>query len=259
MGRMARSVVLGFGLIVLGGCTGLSPQYKVWLAEGKRAYERRQYPRAIQRLSLVVNNAQDLPGLARALYLRGMSHAKSGQRSLAFADLRRCVGGDPDPDVAWKAHAVLGTLYFEEQQFDAAARAYEQAAALMPGIPPVGRIHFQLGRCYERSGRWGEAQIVFRRIAERYPFSGEAAAARRRLALRPTHFAVQCGAFQKASNAENFRSELERQGLAAYVREEPRRLETLHIVLVGRYATYAASRQGLADVRQFVPDAVPWP
>ena len=252
-------MVLGLGLMVLGGCTGLSPQNRVWLAEGKRAYERRQYPHAIQRLSLVVNNAQDLPGLARALYLRGMAHAKSGQRSLAFADLRRCVDGAPDPEVAWKAHSVLGTLYFEEEQFASAAREYEQAAALMPAIPQVGRIHFQLGVCYERSGLWDEAQAVFRRIAERYPFSGESAAARRRLALRPTHFAVQCGAFQQASNAENFRSELERQGLAAYVREEPRRLETLHIVLVGRYATYAAARQGLADVRQFVPDAVPWP
>jgi tetratricopeptide (TPR) repeat protein len=166
---------------------------------------------------------------------------------------------DAEPEVTWKAYVVLGYLHFEEEQWEPALRAYSAALSRMPPEPPIDEVCFNLGQCYERLGRWVEAQVFFRRITERYLFSKIAVKAQRRLDIRPTHFAVQCGAFRQLDNAERMQADLEQKGLLAYIREERRGSTTLHIVLVGRYATYDEGQRGLATVQQYVSDALLWP
>ena len=113
--------------------------------------------------------------------------------------------------------------------------------------------------CLERSGRWAEARAPYQRIVDQFPARGLAAAAQRRLQINADHFAVQCGVFSQRKNAESLMIDLERQGLAARIRQEPRRGVPMHVVLVGHYATYEQALQELARVKGYVPKAVLWP
>jgi len=246
-------------MLVLAGCGGLTEQQRAWLAEGRQAFEQRQYTRAIRQLSQFLDNVQGKPETAEALYVRGMSHARSGQRAQAYGDLRRCVGVSANPDVGWRAQVVLGTLNFEDERWDAAGQAYGAAAKAMPSVPPMDAVLFRIGQCYERTGRWLEAQGSYRALADHFPVGAHAAAARRRIQLNADHFAVQCGVFSRRENADRLRTDLKAQGLEAYVRPEPRDQRTMYVVLVGRWASYAEARQQLAAARAHVRDAVLWP
>jgi TolA-binding protein len=259
MRRVCATIVLAAGLPGLAGCSGLTEQQRAWLAEGRQAFEQEQYTRAIQQLTRFLDEVQGKPETTEALYVRGMSHAKSGERAQAYNDLRRCVGVASNPDVGWRAQVVLGTLNFEDERWDAAGQAYGAAAKTMPSVPPMDAVLFRIGQCYERTGRWTEAQGSYRALVDHFPAGVNAAAARRRMQLNADHFAVQCGVFSQRENADRLRMNLEASGLEAYVRQEPRDQRTMYVVLVGRYTSYGVARQQLGAVRAHVRDAVLWP
>jgi len=155
---------------------------------------------------------------------------------------------------------VLGTLLFEDRQWDQAARNLEAAAQRMPEAPPKDAVVYRLGLCRERTGRWKAACDSFRYITRHFDGGHYLEAARRREQLKADHFAVQCGAFRQKSNAETLRGNLARKGLDAYLCEERRGRPALYVVLVGRYPGYEEAQRQLAMVReQFVSDAVLWP
>ncbi|MBU0639497.1 MAG: SPOR domain-containing protein [Planctomycetes bacterium] len=259
MSYLARMGCLIIGVALLAGCNGLTEQQRMWLAEGSRAYDRQQYSRAIDKLTLFLSEVQDQPEVAQALYVRAMSAAQSGRRADAHADLRACIEASQDVETTWRAYVVLGTLHFEDRRWQEASAAYAQAAELMPALPPADLVLYRLGICYERSGQWGRALLPYRRIVGGFPRSGVAEAARRRLVLKTDHFAIQCGAFSQRKNAENLVITLERQGLTPYIQPEQRTTKVMHVVLVGRYATYEEAQQNLSRVRQYVDDALLWP
>jgi tetratricopeptide (TPR) repeat protein len=233
----------------------------MWLEGGRQCYEREDYGGAIDQLSRFLSQVDQGPDVAQALYIRGMSHAQAGLRPAAYADLRRCVTLPTEQDVIWRSYTVLGTLRFEDQQWAEAARDLRAAVTRMPNASPKDTVLYKLGLCYERSGRWSEAQGCYRGITASFPRGSYASAARRRLQLNADHFAIQCGAFRERSNAETLSSNLEREGLLAYVRRELRGRTALYVVLVGRCATYDDALRQLAMVRQFeiAQDAVLWP
>ena len=259
MRRVCATIALATGMLVLTGCSGLTEQQRAWLAEGRQAFEQQRYTRAVQQLSRFLDEVAGKPETTEALYVRAMSHAKSGQRAQAYNDLQRCVAMSTNPDVAWRAQVVLGTLSFEDERWDAAGQAYGAAAKTMPPVPPMDAVLFRIGQCYERTGRWTEAQGSYRALVDHFPVGVNAAAARRRIQLNADHFAVQCGVFSRRENADRLRMDLKANGLEAYVRQEPRDQRTMYVVLVGRHASYGEARQQLATVRVHVRDAVLWP
>lgn len=259
MRRVCATIALAAGVLVLAGCSGLTEQQRAWLAEGRQAFEQQRYTRAVQQLSRFLDEVAGKPETTEALYVRAMSHAKSGQRAQAYNDLQRCVATSTNPDVAWRAQVVLGTLSFEDERWDAAGQAYGAAAKTMPPVPPMDAVLFRIGQCYERTGRWTEAQGSYRALVDHFPVGVNAAAARRRIQLNADHFAVQCGVFSRRENADRLRMDLKANGLEAYVRQEPRDQRTMYVVLVGRHASYGEARQQLAAVRVHVRDAVLWP
>lgn len=252
-------IVLGGVLLAVGGCAGLTPQQQAWLASGEQAYQQRHFDRAITTLSQFIASAAGRPEVARALYVRALARARTGQRVEARQDLLRCVQTATDPDLRWRAYSVLGTLDYEDGRWDSAARAYAGAAETAPPRPPTDLILFRFGVCLERSGRWAAAREPFRRIVTEFPRSSAARDAQRRLQINADHFAVQCGVFGELRNAQSRAIELERQGISAYVRREPRNGVFKHVVLVGHFSTYEQAKHELARVKAYVPDAVLWP
>lgn len=247
-------------MLCLLGCQSLTTQQKLWLDEGKQAYEQQRYAIAIERLNAFLSEVDQVPQVPEALYIRALAAARSGKRDQAYSDLSRAAQlAPPESEVYWRVHVVLGTLHFEDRQWAAAAQAFAEAAANMPTQQPKDVVLFRLGVSRERLGEWELSRVAFRQLRDELPDSTFAKAARRRLQLNANHFAVQCGAFGKQENADNFALSLERAGLAPYIREEPRGRVMMHVVLVGRTTSYTDVQNMLEEVRDVVPDAVIWP
>ncbi len=259
MRNLPRVATLGAMSLLLFGCTSLTTEQRMWLREGKRAYDRGQFSEAIRVSSLFLDAAGDHPGAGRALYVRGLSRARSGSRVAAYADLRAAAGASDAADVSWRAEFALGELSFEDGTWLQAQQRYATAVAQMRPIPPMDRGLYRLAVATQRLGHWTESQRHFETLVRRFSRSGLAEPARRVLRYRPRYYSLQCGAFARSRNADLMHLQLSRKNLNATVRREDRSGRNLYIVYCGRYATYAAARQGLADNLEHVPDAVIWP
>lgn len=253
----SRTWPLAFVLLLV-GCTSVSDRQRAVLLEGERAFREREYGRATERLSTFITEVKNGPEVARALYVRGMARALAGQRTWAYSDLQTAARLD-GPEVPWQPHAALGVLYFEDENWAAAERAFAQAVARMPDAPPKDAYLFRMGVCAERTGRWQDALETFRRLKSKFTSGLYAGLADRRLQLRASYFAVQCGVFSQRENAEQLAADLNRQGLRTAVRQEQRDGNPVWVVLEGRYDSFAAANQGLAKVRGYVSQAVLWP
>jgi tetratricopeptide (TPR) repeat protein len=266
-------VAIGVMLVLSGCANGLTQQQRMWLTKGQEHYEREDFAGAIDQLSRFLSEVQEGPGVAQALYLRGMSNAQAGHRPQAYADLRRCVATPDNTDSVWRAYVVLGTLHFEDRQWPQAAENLRAAAERMPaaaGRLPTGAkrepaplpkdiVLYRLGLCYERTGRWDEARRLYHEIMTAFPTGSSAPGAQRRYNRNAHHFAVQCGAFRDRGNAETLRDNLQAKGLEAYVQQEVHGRTPIYLVLIGRYAAYDEALSQLAMIQQFVPDAILWP
>lgn len=246
---------------MLVGCAAqLTEQQRMWLDLGQRYYEREDYARAVDQLNRFLSEVPEGPEAGRALYLRGLSNGQAGQRAQAYADLRRCIATSDDRDVVWRAYLVLGTLHYEDGQWNPAAQHLRAALERMPAVPPKDAALYRLGLCLERSGQWRAASQAFSEIVRDFSGGTYAEPASRRLHLNASHFAVQCGAFRQESNAQTLCSNLKQEGLEAYIRQERRGRTPMYVVLVGRYAGYEQVLRQLAMIRQhFVADAIVWP
>ncbi len=256
--RICTLVLCLLGLAV-GGCETLSPRQRTLLLEGERAFQAQDYRRSVEQLSAFIEQVPKRPETARAYYVRGMSRAKLGQRAMAYADLEQAARQGPQPELTWQPYAALGVLHFEDENWETAARAFRQAVERMPDVAPKDALLYRIGLCCERSGRWAAALAPYREIVARFPRGAYAEAAQRRLRLQADHFAVQCGVFSRPENAQKLVSDLKREGLQTYVRQEPRADGQYYVVLEGRYSSYSQAVAALARVRGYVEGAVLWP
>ena len=247
--------------MLLSGCTqGLTKQQKQWLADGQRHYERKDYRRSIESLTHFLTEVHEGPEIGEASYVRGMSYAQAGDRPAAYTDLRRAAGMQTEGETVWRANIVLGTLHFEDRQWSEAARRFQAALSRMPQEKPRDAVLYRLGLCHERMGSWSAARPYYQEVLAKFPKSGFADGARRRLQQNAQNYAVQCGAFRTRSNAESRNAELRQKGLETYIEEVVRGQTPLYVVLVGRYTNYdEAVAAHKAIKRDFVPDAVLWP
>jgi tetratricopeptide (TPR) repeat protein len=257
---LAAGSVAGLFALLTGCTQGLTRQQQLWLADGKRHFERKAYRRSIESLTRFLNEVRDQPEIGEASYIRGMSYAQAGDRPAAYADLGRAAAMKTQSDTVWRASVVLGTLYFEDRHWNEAARHFHEALVRMPPEKPRDAVLYRMGLCQERMGRWSAARPYYSELLAKFPRSGFADGARRRLRQNAQNFAVQCGAFRTRAFAERRNAELRQKGLETYIQEVVRGKTPLYVVLAGRYTSYdeavAAQR---AIKRDFVPDAVLWP
>lgn len=257
--RISRFFFVAVLSLGLSGCNQPAPPRPALLQEGRIAFERQDYRRAEERLTQFLKETRDPSATADALYIRGMSRAKLERRAEAYGDLRQAVARAGDVEVKWRANLMLGTLYYEDGNWAAAAQALISATANMPAVPPQDTALYRLGLCHERLGRWTEARYAYQKIVNQFSSGKLAQDARRRLDANANAYSIQCGAFGKPENANSRAADLQRKGFAASVRRETRGGGALHVVYVGRYANYDEAQRQLGLVRQHVPDAVLWP
>ncbi len=258
---MRTAIPLAFCVAGLAASTGCNKPGKVQdhLAKGEQAYQQKRYDVAVAELTAYIDGGGKHLELPRALYLRGLAQTRAGNRTGAKADLQRAASGNSPADIRWRAQSQLGTLAYEDGQWRQAAEAYAGAAQDAPRAPPTDLILFRLGTCYERLGQWPKSRQLFERLVREFPKSSVAADAQRRLQLKPDHFAIQCGVFADAKNADYLVTQLGRDGIQATVRREPRGGVMSNVVVVGRMQNYEEALRELSRVKGYVPNAVLWP
>jgi tetratricopeptide (TPR) repeat protein len=252
---------LGFASLALlsMGCAGqVTHQQLSLLNEGESAYSRRDYALAVDKLTRFLGEVKSAPETARARYVRGLSHAQSGRRADAYRDLLSAVTSEGDQETMWRAQLTLGTMNFEDRNWQRALGHLKAAEYRMPNGPPRDTALWWMGLCYERVGQWPLAREQFEELSRMYASSSYAAPARRRLALNATSFSIQCGAFAAEKNASQLASRITQGGVAARVVRDPASSGRF-LVLAGAYRTYQEAEDQLGRLRGFAPDAVIWP
>lgn len=245
--------------LFLSGCAGLTEKQKAWIVDGERAFQRDQYDQSIRSLTDFLNEAKDQPEIDRALYVRGMAFARTGRRSQAYSDLRRCVETGKDPQVKWRAALVLGALYFEDSDWRGAATSYGNAVNNMPGAPPKDLALYRLGQSNQRMGRWSAALDQFQQVISAFPRGEFGESARRVVDVKPSAFYIQSGVFGQQRNAENQAVTLQQAGFTTNIRSESRDARPIYVVLVGPFTSYAQARSEWGKVRGYAPDSIIWP
>lgn len=252
-------ILLPLVWVILPGCSRLTPEQSQWLHEAQVAYDSKQYSLTVEHTSRFLEQVLDEPETVRALYYKGLAEAYLGQREAACQDLGHAVTLTGYPELRWRAHAALGTLHFEEEDWGAAADQFALAAAGMPKLPPRDVVLYRQGLALERAGRWSDAQAAYEQLFREFPESNIARAAQRRISAHTEHYAVNCGEFAVPMNADNFMFDLQRQGLEPYLYKEPRGNKTVYVVLIGRFQTREAAELAAERLRELTPDASVWP
>lgn len=95
----------------------------------------------------------DLHPTAEAYTFRGWAYSMQGRLDKAIAECRQAIATDPD---FGNPYNDIGAYLIEQGKFDEAIPWFEQAMQAKryesPAFP-----HLNLGRVYERKGRWDEA------------------------------------------------------------------------------------------------------
>lgn len=258
-----RIVALAAGaacLLALSGCVSIAEQ-KAMLAEGQKEYDQGNAAKSVAVLNKYFKSKPQpgTPDIPRAYYIRGLGNAKLQRRAEALSDLQEALRLSKSDELTWRTNVVLGTMYFEDGQWQEAYETLKRAAAKMPAQTPLDNVLYRLGQCCERLGRWPESREYFQRVAQQFPNSEMAPLARRRIALSVDYFSIQCGVYSRTENADSQAADLTRRGMQATVRREVRNGQNVFVVLTGRFSAYADALRALASVRKAVPDAVIWP
>lgn len=196
------------------------------------------------------------PAAAEARYIRGLCRLRADQREAARTDFVEAAEQAQRPDLRAYALAALGNLAFSAGDLPEAARYYARAEPDLPMRPPADEILYRYGVCLQRAGRWGEARRQFSRVLHHFGGRPAAAWARRGFNWPHDYFAIQCGVFRRADNAERAVADLGRRGIPAKAEYSSVEGDAAWRVLTGMYLTYEQARADLPRVRRAEPSAI---
>ncbi len=255
---LVRATVLSVVLVLgceIAGCIGLPPDAREQLLDATREYDQGHHRSAERKLSTLILAHGDKSEIAEAYYVRGLCNLRLRCRDAARNDFSRALEGSTRGDLKARAHACLGSLACDDEDYLGAIGHYEVAVEGLPNEPPLDEIFYRLGVALQRVGRWRDAREVLPKVWWSFPGSSVEAAARRRFNWPFEYFVIQCGAFERVGGAENLIRRLSQHGLKARRRCDFRQDNVVYVVQVGQYRDYASARGDLQRVRDVTADA----
>ena len=253
MQRYGMAIVAVF-LGLISGCSNVTPKLAEGIREGQKQYARSNYIGAERILTGAISTDPDSPATAEAYYIRGLARLKLMRPSVAKQDFQRALKRSEREDLRANAHVCLGSIAYDEGDWDAAYEHYRAAEKNLTFLSPSDWVLFRLASSAQRSGRWDDGRKYYARILREFPESETVRGARRN--LNHSYFTIQVGAFSNAYGAYARVKDLQRAGLTAKVytvlNNEGRSLKG---VFIGRYNDYYQAVKGLAKVKRVVPEA----
>jgi tetratricopeptide (TPR) repeat protein len=161
--------------LALAGMSGIVAAQDLPCRSGRDAIERGAYSTALSHLTRCLElESLSIRGMATALDLRAMAHAKTGEPRKASEDYRRSLGIRP-AQVAWDL-IPLGIYLREAGEHDESLEVLQQALALDedgPGSGPGVAAYFHVGWTLHELRRYAEALDAYAKgIAKQPEFEG---------------------------------------------------------------------------------------
>ena len=252
--RAHATVCAAFVALCAAGCQ-LSPEGRHLLLETGASYNRTEYGESVRQADLFLAQHGRSPEAAEALYVRALSRIRQRRVADARADLRAALSRSERDDLTARVHAQLGLLAFDAKRWAVAADHLGKAIGALDAAPPTDEILLRSGLALQRAGHWNQARQQFAQVVRQYGARPSGRRARRQLAWRDPHFAIQCGAYTDPTEADRRIAALTARRLTARRAWELRDNRSLWIVYAGPYATYAQAAAVLAGVRSVAADA----
>ena len=249
------NVVFLFALTVCVGCTGqLTPQAKKLLESSWASYKAGDDAATIEKLNGFLEANAKSPQADEAYYLRGLARHRRKELDGAKADLQTAFDRSKDKQLRAKAAVALGELAFEADDMALAENMYRRALSEAEADKePADQAYYRLGCVLQRQGRWEQADAQFDRLDYLFPKSELAKLAGRK--IRCTAWTHQAGSFSDKSRADAEAKRLKERNLPAESKSIAQDGRLVHVVQVGRFATYEQAAAAVGKTKQHQADA----
>ncbi len=239
--------------LVLGGCAYDRGPSATEVAQS--AFQRGDYTRA---LTTSQRAAATAGGHDRDLshYMAGISAYRLGNMATAERYLR-VAAKSSDDSLSADAQSTLGLIYSQMGRYAEAANAFLRGADHQSGEDRA-QAYFYGGIAQQKIGRWPQARtsLLLARKTTRDP----ALLSRVDQQLAVTGYTIQLGAFSSRANADKLagkhalRASSAKAGSVFVTPSTRSNGQVMHLVQVGRYATFGAASAGRSKLG--VGDAV---
>ena len=132
-------------------------------------YALKRYDAAVQAYGQIRGDSEDY-----ALYQQAQAQSFGGALGEAASTLQRLLEDFPESDLREEAQYRLGYVYFQQQDYDAAVRAYGRVIDTAPGDPLAAQAQYGIGDALFNDGRFEDAARAYRTVLEHYPESAAA-------------------------------------------------------------------------------------
>jgi soluble lytic murein transglycosylase len=141
---------------------------------GRRLFNTRQYPQAIERLGRVPDTSASR---AEALFITGRSHFRDGRQAQGRATFGEVIRRFPGTTPATHANYLLGDLAQDDGNWDAVRRYFDAARQGDANLPEAGTAWMRLAAMEFGQGRAAEAARLYDAYLSTFPTGRRAAEA----------------------------------------------------------------------------------
>lgn len=194
-----------------------------------------------------------------AHYMAGISAYRMGNMNTAERYLRVAAQSD-DPSLSADASSTLGLIYSRMGLYAQAAEAFQRGASLQRGEDRA-QAYYYAGIAQQKLGQWPQARTSLLLARKSTRNAGLMGKIEKQLAV--TGYTVQVGAFANRANADRqaasykarvSKAQLGTMHITTGVASDGR---TIHLVQVGRYATFGAASDARSRLGDFNAVIVP--
>jgi hypothetical protein len=180
---------------------------------------------------------------------------RRGDATKAATDFERAIAQSRRKELTARAKASLGCIAVDMGDYERGVDYLADSADHLPQRPPIDEVFVRYAVALQRTGEWGRARQVLGRTISSFRGRPTESQARRLFSWPNDYFSIQCGAFNRRSNAEKLKDELRQSGWTAEVRTDIVGGRGVYYVWLGQYPTYALASAALPKIRIIEPEA----
>ncbi|WKZ32368.1 MAG: tol-pal system protein YbgF [Thermodesulfobacteriota bacterium] len=121
------------------------------------------------------------PGGAEDLYNKGFRETTAKDYSSAIQSFQKFLSAHPEHKLAGNAQYWLGEIYYAKGDMEMAILEFDKALKKYPGSEKTPASLLKQAFAFEKLGAKKEARVLLQEVIQKYPKSGEAGLARKRL------------------------------------------------------------------------------
>lgn len=195
-----------------------------------------EYDHVIERMQYI-DLDQGSTAELEALYFIGVSLIKVGRFSEGRDILSRIIQRKPKIKFRDQVELRMADSFLAENALDIALKRYQEIMTKYPDSSGLAHAYEQSALICQRLGQFDQADSYFKLLQINAPLSSEAAAARRGLTKKVSHFGVQVGSFTDLGTAEILKTELETKGFHPSIQTIQKNESPLYHVVVGEFSS----------------------